>query len=108
MRFGTFRVFALLLAGVFVLAMPSAAWSQSPRHQPSGCPTSGTPLPTCITTYMYENQRLGLNQNESALTKSAITCTGCGLQIVFTEGSSRIDDQIYGQPLYLPSVAIGT
>jgi hypothetical protein len=106
MRLDIFRVFALLLAGGLVLAVPSAVWSQAPLHQPTGCPSSGTPLPTCITTYMYENQRLGLNQNESALTKSAIT--GSGMQIAFTEGSSRIDDQIYGQPLYLPSVAIGT
>jgi hypothetical protein len=55
---------------------------------------------------MYENQRLGLNQNESALTKSAIDASG--LQIVFKETSSHIDDQIYGQPLYLPTVTNGT
>jgi hypothetical protein len=108
MRFHIFQASALLLVGGFVLAIPSASWAQSPPLPPvSGCPTSGTPAPTCVVTYMYYPQRVGLNQNESTLTKSAITGAG-GMQYAFRETSSSIDDQIYAQPLYLPSVCCFT
>jgi hypothetical protein len=56
---------------------------------------------TSITTYHYDNNRSGWNQNESVLTPANVRRKSFGLlQMV------RLDDQVDAQPLVVPGVQI--
>jgi hypothetical protein len=56
---------------------------------------------TAVTTYHYDNNRTGWNQNESVLTPAKVGSTSFGLlQTV------ALDDQVDAQPLVVPGVLI--
>lgn len=56
-----------------------------------------------VTTYHYDNNRTGWNQNESVLTPSNVNGSTFGLLHKVT-----LDDQVDGQPLLVPGVNITT
>jgi uncharacterized protein (TIGR03437 family) len=54
-----------------------------------------------VLTYQYDTSRAGANLNESVLAKANVTVNQFGKLF-----SYPVDGYIYGQPLYLPNVAI--
>src|ERR1039457_3149740 len=62
-------------------------------------------LPLCaqvsVLTYQYDTSRAGANLNESVLTRANVTVNQFGKLF-----SYPVDGYVYGQPLYLPNVAI--
>ena len=54
-----------------------------------------------ITTYHYDNNRTGWNQNETVLTPATVGSTSFGLL-----HKVGLDDQVDGQPLLVPGVLI--
>ncbi|MFZ0478080.1 MAG: Ig-like domain-containing protein [Terriglobales bacterium] len=75
---------ALFGSVLFVAALAvSAGWSQS------------------ITTYHYDNNRTGWNQNETTLTPSNVNSSSFAVV-----ESVPLDDQVDAQPLYMPGVNI--
>jgi outer membrane protein assembly factor BamB len=61
------------------------------------------PAQTAITTYHYDNNRTGWNQNEAVLTPANVNAKSFGLlQTV------ALDAQVDGQPLVVPGVLITT
>lgn len=94
-----YRCFALASAGTAFLLSTMAG------QQVPGCPTTSTNN-VCLTTYQGGPSRLGFNPNEPTLTQAAITATtGSKFQKQF---SVPVNGAIYGQPLVLPSVTIGS
>ena len=61
-------------------------------------PTAGQ---VSVTTYQYNNQRTGVNGNETILTPSNVNSTNFGELFTYP-----VDGDIYGQPLYMPNVTI--
>ena len=61
-------------------------------------PTAGQ---VSVTTYQYNNQRTGVNGNESILMPSNVNPANFGQ--LFTQ---PVDGSIYGQPLYVPGLTI--
>jgi hypothetical protein len=59
------------------------------------------PAQTSITTYHYDNNRTGWNQNESVLTAANVNKTTFGLLETVT-----LNDQVDAQPLVVPGVQI--
>src|SRR5947209_15045960 len=61
------------------------------------------PLPAQVSvlTYQYNVSRTGANLNEAVLTKTNVTANRFGKLF-----SYPVDGYIYGQPLYLPNIAI--
>jgi len=57
--------------------------------------------PVSVTTYQYNNQRTGVNSNETALTLSNVNPTNFGK--LFTQS---VDGNIFAQPLYVANVTI--
>jgi hypothetical protein len=58
----------------------------------------------CVTTYSFQPQRTAQNLSEPVLTKAALTASSPKMSLLFT---TPVDEAIYAQPLYLPSVIIG-
>ena len=61
-------------------------------------PTAGQ---VSVTTYQYNNQRTGVNGNETILTPSNVNATNFG-KLFF----QAVDGDIYAEPLYVPNVTI--
>lgn len=61
-------------------------------------PTAGQ---ISVTTYQYNNQRTGVNANETILTPSNVNTTNFG-KLFF----QVVDGDIYAEPLYVPNVTI--
>lgn len=59
------------------------------------------PAQTAITTYHYDNNRTGWNQNEAVLTPANVNAKSFGLLQTVT-----LDAQVDGQPLVVPGVLI--
>jgi hypothetical protein len=57
--------------------------------------------PQSITTYHYDNKRTGWNSNETILTPANVNSSDFGLLHNVT-----LDDQVDGQPLYMPGINI--
>ena len=76
------------------------AYAQDP-----GCPTT-TGNSTCLTTFQGSATRVGFNPNEPALTESAIT--SLITPKFHRQYSVPVNGAIYGQPLVLPNVQMGT
>jgi hypothetical protein len=58
---------------------------------------------TAVLTYHNDNQRTGQNVNETALTPSNVNSTQFGKLF-----SLPVDGQLFAQPLYVPSLTIGS
>jgi len=54
-----------------------------------------------VLTFQYDNSRAGANQNETILTPANVNSASFGKLF-----SNSVDGYIYGQPLYLPAVAV--
>ncbi len=87
--------------GVVLVGLLAATVLPPPvQAQVAGCPANNV----CITTYLYQNQRTGLNQSEGTLTKSALLGTSPKMSVLF---KTTVDEALYAQPLYLPRVIVG-
>ena len=83
---------------VFAVAFRSAALSLFLVVVASGIFASGQ---TAIWTYHYDNNRTGWNPHETVLTPANVSSSSFGL----LQGIA-LDDQVDGQPLYVPNVLI--
>jgi hypothetical protein len=88
----------VLLGSAFV---PATAWAQLV----GGCPTTAGNS-VCLTTYQGGASRLGFNPNEPVLTQAAITATTG--PTFHKQYSVSVNGAIYGQPLVLPNVTMGS
>ncbi len=83
MKFCLVGAFSRCLLLVSLVAASAAARSQS------------------VTTYHYDNYRTGWNPNETTLTPANVNTSSFGMLYSVT-----LDDQVDGQPLYMPSINI--
>ena len=63
--------------------------------------TANQAWPQSVTTYHYDNHRTGWNSNEANLTPTNVGSSYFGLLRAVS-----LDDQVDGQPLYMPAVNI--
>ena len=82
-RFPSLRFSPALAAALLLAALPSVAQIS-------------------VTTSMYNNQRTGVNGNESLLTPANVNTANFGKLF-----SHTVDGFVYAQPLYVPNVSIG-
>jgi hypothetical protein len=73
----------------------------TPTPTPNPPPTPTPPSALSVTTYHYDVLRTGLNASETVLTPSNVNQATFGKLFSFD-----VDGQMYGNPLYLPSVSI--
>lgn len=92
-------IFRLIAVAGTAFMQPGMRAQGLPSVNPAGCPTSNV----CITTWMYQPERDGLNLNESTLTSSLITGGNFHKKFAVT-----VDDSIYAEPLYLPQVVLAS
>ena len=94
----------LVVLGLIVLASAFVTTTASAQLV-EGCPTAAGNS-VCLTTYQGGANRLGFNPNEPALTQAAITATSG--PTFHKQYSVSVNGAIYGQPLVLPNVTMGS
>ena len=91
----------VMVVGALVFAAAATPAQRSAAALDRPPPVAQRPPAAAVWTRGYDNNRTGVNPNESLLTPTNVVSTTFGR--LYTR---LVDGQVYAQPLYLPNVAL--